>query len=49
MVKVSVHWVDFAVETALKMADALISALTTELIETHPVHFLYVALLLNTQ
>ncbi len=27
---VPVHWKDFAIETALKMADSLISALTTE-------------------
>ncbi len=27
---IPVHWKDFAIETALKMADSLISALTTE-------------------
>ncbi len=31
---IPLHWKDFAIETALKMADSLISAL--KLIETHP-------------
>lgn len=37
------HWKDFAIkkETALKMADFLIIALTSELIETQPVSVLF--------
>lgn len=32
---VPVHWKEFVIETALKIADSLIGALSTE-IETHP-------------